>query len=252
MRHVMSLRAVGAVVCLALAAALGDEARAKIIGFFPAADSISVIGSCTPPSLISSLLPGGGSPDTLEIRPMWDDRMYAGSPGGVQITRCFFLVVDSSGLNEYRLWLRELWPVPGTVHRINLDSTFMLWGCYRMCLAVSSPGSYDSAEVRFYADAWGAVLPASGGLPATARIVSSFPNPFNAATTIRFELDGGSDVRLLVRDLLGREVRILAEGMMPPGEHSVRLEAGELSSGVYFATLEAGSVRRSHRMILIR
>lgn len=87
------------------------------------------------------------------------------------------------------------------------------------------------------------------------------PNPFNPRTEIRFALpdDAGAPVRVSLRiyDLGGRLVRTLAEGSLPPGEHAVvwtgdREGGGQVSSGVYFATLEAAGARDTRKLMLIR
>ncbi|MBX2821654.1 MAG: T9SS type A sorting domain-containing protein [Rhodothermaceae bacterium] len=65
------------------------------------------------------------------------------------------------------------------------------------------------------------------------------PNPFNPSTTIRFTLPESSRIRLAIYDVLGREVRVLREGVIEEGEHAVRIEGGNLSSGTYLVRLDA-------------
>lgn len=82
------------------------------------------------------------------------------------------------------------------------------------------------------------------------RLHPNFPNPFNPATTIRFTLSAPASVRVTVYDLLGREVAVLAEGRMEGGDHAVRWNASERSSGVYLCRLEADAHRFTTKLLL--
>jgi hypothetical protein len=80
----------------------------------------------------------------------------------------------------------------------------------------------------------------------------NFPNPFNPSTLIRFTLDGSANVRLVVTDVLGREIEILAEGRLSSGSHVYRFNGENLSSGVYLYTLTADGNRISKKMLLMK
>ena len=85
---------------------------------------------------------------------------------------------------------------------------------------------------------------ADGLIPAVYSLSPNFPNPFNPATTIRFGLPEAAAARLVVYDLLGREVARLLERTLEAGYHSVvwngKSAAGaELPSGLYIARLLA-------------
>ncbi|MCH8959770.1 MAG: T9SS type A sorting domain-containing protein, partial [Bacteroidetes bacterium] len=66
----------------------------------------------------------------------------------------------------------------------------------------------------------------------------NYPNPFNPTTTIRFSVPEASPVRLVVYDVLGRQVRVLVDGTVSAGMHEVVFEAGDLPSGTYLYRLE--------------
>ncbi len=83
-------------------------------------------------------------------------------------------------------------------------------------------------------------------------LAQNYPNPFNPSTAIRWTMDVGRQTRLTVYDVLGREVSVLVDGFMSAGEHSVTLDAGTLSSGVYLYVLTAGDQRLSRTMTLIK
>ena len=59
-------------------------------------------------------------------------------------------------------------------------------------------------------------------------------------------------VRLVVYDLLGREIARLADGLRPAGRHQVRFRAGELPSGTYVYRLETAGERHTQTMVLAK
>ncbi len=77
------------------------------------------------------------------------------------------------------------------------------------------------------------------GLPADFALSQNYPNPFNPSTNIRFALPRAADVSLVVFDVLGREVAVLAKGHHEAGVHTATWNASHAASGVYFARLTA-------------
>jgi beta-N-acetylhexosaminidase len=88
--------------------------------------------------------------------------------------------------------------------------------------------------------------------------LSSYPNPFNPTTTIKYEIPAGAtgsratEVKLAVYDLLGREVATLSQGPVEPGVHQVKFDGRELASGTYLCRLTAGSATITRKLLLIR
>ncbi len=100
----------------------------------------------------------------------------------------------------------------------------------------------------------------------------NYPNPFNPTTKIKFTIPtspqtpllsnakgipmGGAGrgevVRIMVYDILGREVATLINKQMPAGTHEVEFDASGLPSGVYFYQLKTGSFTETKKMILLR
>jgi len=80
----------------------------------------------------------------------------------------------------------------------------------------------------------------------------NYPNPFNPTTTIEFNLPKQSNVRVDVFNTLGQQVKSLVNGEFSAGEHSVKFDAGALSSGVYFYRLQTGDFLEIKKMILTR
>ena len=89
-------------------------------------------------------------------------------------------------------------------------------------------------------------------LPAAFELAQNYPNPFNPATQIRFAIPRAAKVHLSVYDILGREVAVLVNEAMQPGQYEYEFDARELSSGIYFYRLEAGSFKQVRKMLLAR
>lgn len=89
-------------------------------------------------------------------------------------------------------------------------------------------------------------------LPVEYRLYQNYPNPFNPSTTVDFDLPESAFVRLVVFDMLGRVVESLVTGRQSPGTHTVRWDAGDHPSGVYFYQIEAGDFVQTRKMILMR
>ncbi|MCC6477445.1 T9SS type A sorting domain-containing protein [bacterium] len=88
--------------------------------------------------------------------------------------------------------------------------------------------------------------------PTEFALNQNYPNPFNPTTRIEFTLGEASDVSLRVFDVTGREVSSLIKGSMSAGSHSVEFDAANLSAGVYFYELKAGTFASVRKMMLLK
>jgi hypothetical protein len=99
----------------------------------------------------------------------------------------------------------------------------------------------------------------SNAPPARSALHANVPNPFNPTTTLRFDVGGETAraVRLAIFDVRGRRVRTLVDRRMSPGRYTEvwdgHDEAGRaLPSGVYFSRFEAGDLRATRKLVLVR
>jgi len=100
-------------------------------------------------------------------------------------------------------------------------------------------------------------LAKTGTVPENFALGQNYPNPFNPSTEISFSLPSASHVQLKVFNVLGQEVQTLADGHLGAGQHVVTWngkDAGgnQAASGVYFYRLDAGDVRETRKMMLIK
>lgn len=85
-------------------------------------------------------------------------------------------------------------------------------------------------------------------------LYQNYPNPFNPSTVISYQLSVGSHVELKVYDLLGREVATLVNEYKPAGTHNceLRIENGELTSGIYFYRLSSNGLVQTKKMVYLK
>ena len=88
--------------------------------------------------------------------------------------------------------------------------------------------------------------------PYSFSLSQNFPNPFNPSTMIQYTLAEAQNVELKIYDLLGREVQTLVNTAQNPGSYNVMFNAQNLSSGVYFYKLTAGSFTDIKKMTLVK
>jgi hypothetical protein len=91
-------------------------------------------------------------------------------------------------------------------------------------------------------------------IPESFGLGQNYPNPFNPSTTIQFTIPEGTYGRTTLRvyDLLGREVATLVNERQAPGTYTVAFNADELPSGVYLYSLQAGGMRETRKMIVLK
>jgi hypothetical protein len=83
-------------------------------------------------------------------------------------------------------------------------------------------------------------------------LYNNFPNPFNPATTISFQIPSSSKVTLKIYDLLGSEILILLDEEIQAGNYSLGFDASDLAGGIYYYKLKAGSFSDTKKMILLK
>jgi hypothetical protein len=124
-----------------------------------------------------------------------------------------------------------------------IDDTASEAGVYFYRLKqVDTNGAYDYSEnVKFEVTA-----------PAEYALQQNYPNPFNPTTNIVFQVKEEGRVTMAVFDLLGRQVKTLVDETMKPGTHRVVIDASDMSAGIYFYSLSAGSFSEMKKMTLIK
>ncbi len=135
------------------------------------------------------------------------------------------------------------------------------WDFELKCV-VTDAASHSATSNILYVSAGGSANVAAKNVTQSAAIVQeipneyslgqNYPNPFNPSTQILFGLCEPIHVRLIVYDMLGREVARLADEQMEAGYHSVIWNANNVSSGIYIYRLSAGNFVQVKRMLMMK
>jgi hypothetical protein len=83
-------------------------------------------------------------------------------------------------------------------------------------------------------------------------LLNNFPNPFNPSTNIQFTLPSANIVTLKIYDVLGREISTLVNERKSAGSYSVKWDAAQIPSGVYFCRLTAGNFSSMKKMVVMK
>ena len=129
---------------------------------------------------------------------------------------------------------------PGFARGMDLDRNGLIY-----VADYTNLGIYDVSEI-------GGVGSRPRLLPSSISL-SSYPNPFNALTTVSFSLPHSSDARLGVFDLMGRNVtQLLPSGHLSAGQHSAVWDASGVAAGNYIIRLQTGEETAESKVTLVK
>jgi hypothetical protein len=113
--------------------------------------------------------------------------------------------------------------------------------------------SYRLKQVDFDgAFEYSPIVEAEASAPKTFALEQNYPNPFNPSTIISYQLPINSEVKLVIYDMLGREVQTLVNTRQSAGRYQAQFNAASLSSGLYFYRLQAGAFSETKKMLLVK
>lgn len=134
---------------------------------------------------------------------------------------------------------------PGTLYSAAEDRNGVLW-----FVVVLDNGaeilSYDGREV-----------PESGARPKKVSLIGNYPNPFNAGTSIVFDLHSWGRATVDIHSITGQKVRTLYSGIIDAGRHEIVWDGtddrgAKVSSGVYFARIRKDGAAETKKMMFVK
>lgn len=84
------------------------------------------------------------------------------------------------------------------------------------------------------------------------KLHSNYPNPFNPATNIQYELPQQSPVRIEVFDVVGRRIALLVDATQQSGTYTVQFDGNGIASGLYLLRFQAGRFNETRQITLIK
>jgi photosystem II stability/assembly factor-like uncharacterized protein len=155
----------------------------------------------------------------------------------------FYLKTDSTGSQTiYRelgsYWSEDLSGINGIKHIQGIG--WEIW-------AIG-----DSGKIYFQPVVYGQVKKIGNEIPSVYMLYQNYPNPFNPSTKIKFDIRQTSNTKLIIYNILGREVATLVNEKLNAGSYEVRWNALGYPSGMYFYRLETEEFTKTRKMVLLK
>jgi|GEM_PF-2719060 len=150
---------------------------------------------------------------------------------------------------------------------ISKDNVYLeLDSSYQLSLTFSNIGGPQNGYVRDYVFETDGRYTTSGGMnrplgninnqqnsvPYQNKLYTNYPNPFNPATKINYEISKSSFVKLIIYNVLGQEVKKLINEYKSAGSYSIDFDGSNLPSGLYIYKFETPYFSDSKKMVLIK
>jgi hypothetical protein len=146
---------------------------------------------------------------------------------------------------HYELNFPPKWPIPENLAYTNAT------------LLQGGTDGLPVGDLNWFPDIKTGVERTNGEVPTEFRLYHAYPNPFNPQVNIKFQIARASDVKLTVHNVLGQQVKVLANKKLTAGSHTVTWDGTDsygklVPSGIYFYTLQAGSLNQTRKMVLAK
>lgn len=89
-------------------------------------------------------------------------------------------------------------------------------------------------------------------VPKQFSMFQNYPNPFNPITRIKFDIPKPSFTKLIIYDILGREITTLVNQQLKSGKYEIEWDGNNYPSGVYFYKLISGEFTETKKMVLVK
>ena len=178
----------------------------------------------------------------VELNPLldWDNSLYAESYQiQVSMDSLFASIVYGSigiPFSEFQI------PNNG----LNINTTYY-WKVNATNVTGTSPWS-----LIFHFTTGATNITLNSEIPKEFKLYNSYPNPFNPSTKIKFDIPKSSYVKLIIYDVLGREITTLVDEKLNAGRYDVNWDGSSYPSGVYFYRLVTDEYVNVKRMVLLK
>ena len=92
----------------------------------------------------------------------------------------------------------------------------------------------------------------SSEIPTEYKLYNAYPNPFNPKTKIKLDLPQNGFIKLVVYDVMGREIETLVNQQMNAGTYIIDFNASNLASGIYYYRIVASDFVAVKKMVLLK
>lgn len=89
-------------------------------------------------------------------------------------------------------------------------------------------------------------------IPSNISLQQNYPNPFNPITKIKFEISQSRDVKLIIFDIMGKEIKTLINEQLHPGTYEEEWDGTNYPSGIYFYRIATSDFIETKKMVLTK
>jgi photosystem II stability/assembly factor-like uncharacterized protein len=175
---------------------------------------------------------------------------WEADPSDLRNVNCFVAVNDQliAGTDDNGAYLSDDNGVTWTSFSSGMPADTRIWS-----LAKNRDGIFagTSSGIWFMSFPNEVYVETEISVPLTLTLEQNYPNPFSTSTTISFSIPSKSFVSLKIYDRLGREVATIISEEIPAGYYTRKWNAADLSGGIYFYRLQAGSYSETKKLILL-
>ena len=168
---------------------------------------------------------------------MFDLFFTSGKTGWACAANGYVYKTTNSGVN----WLYSGSPVNVTLNSVFFVNELTGWAVGNTGSIIKTTNGGITAVNHLY-----------NSIPQNFCLSQNYPNPFNSVTRIKFDLPKSYNVKLVIYDVLGREIETLLDESKKPGSYEVTWDGSRYASGVYFYKLVADDYVVTKKMVLLK
>ena len=140
-------------------------------------------------------------------------------------------------------------PVAGVYQQL----AFTLSASDNILSTIRGWGVTNNSAISNYTDTEVGLEPANKKIPSFFRLYPNYPNPFNPATNVKYQIANNDlFVKLNIFDITGKDIAVLINRKQDAGNYHILFNFEKFPSGVYFCRLQAGDFSETQKMILLK
>ncbi len=162
-----------------------------------------------------------------------------------------YSIYSSKNGHSWQPLIQNVWSDSEKWTEVDFDSTKARY--IKVILTQSNQTQWASIwKIEAYGTSTAPLNKLDPSIPDKFEISQNYPNPFNPSTKIDFSVPQNSNVKITIYDILGNKIKELVNDFKDTGNYTVVFNASNLSSGIYFYRVQAGSFTETKKMILLK
>ncbi len=164
---------------------------------------------------------------------VWEDSIFV--PVKIELYKggvFYSTIIDTTPSSGFYLW---------NIQNVQNGSDYKI-----KVTSLASNNDFDFSDGNFTITNPNGIEEILNQTPKTYTLMQNYPNPFNPSTSIIYGIPHPGQVRIVLFNAVGQQVKVIFEGYKDAGYHKLQFNGSALSSGVYFYRIQADSPLRDH------